>query len=53
MPAARSTAARRSLAAIVTDTVVRATQRSPSTSCATRRSSVESTPPEKHTSADP
>ena len=42
---------RRSLAAMVTDTVVSPTHRSPSTSCATRNSSVESTPPEKQTSA--
>src|SRR5437763_15487488 len=52
MSAARSAAARRSLAAIVIDTAVSARQRSPSTSCATRSSSVESTPPEKHTSAE-
>ena len=45
--------AARSLAAIVIETAVSATQRSPSTSCATRSSSVESTPPEKQTSADP
>jgi ribosome biogenesis GTPase len=40
------------LAAIVTETVVRARQRSPSMSCATRSRSVESTPPEKQTSAE-
>ena len=38
--------------AIVIDTAVSATQRSPSTSCATRSSSIESTPPEKQTSAE-
>ena len=53
MPAASSRAAARSLVAIVIDTAVSATQRSPSTSCATRSSSVESTPPEKQTSAEP
>src|SRR3954467_1016139 len=51
--AARSVAARRSLAAMVIDTAVSATHRSPRTSCATRKSSVESTPPEKQTSAEP
>ena len=40
-------------AAMVTETAVSAGQRSPSTSCATRSSSVESTPPEKQTSAEP
>jgi hypothetical protein len=50
---ARSRAAWRSLAAIVIDTAVSARQRSPSTSCATRSSNVESTPPEKQTRADP
>src|SRR5947209_4450844 len=52
MRPARSMAACRSLRAIVTETAVSAWQRSPSTSCATRSSSVESTPPEKQTRAD-
>ena len=42
----------RSLRAMVIDTAVTAVQRSPSTSWATFSSSIESTPPEKQTSAD-
>src|SRR4051812_24529573 len=38
---------------MVSDAVVKATQRSPRTSCATRNSRVESTPPEKQTRAEP
>jgi hypothetical protein len=44
--AASSSAALRSLAAMVGDSATMATHRSPSTSCATLSSRVESTPPE-------
>src|SRR5262245_18552029 len=52
MSAAPSAAERRSCAGVLDERVVRPTHRSPSTSCATRNTRVESVPPEKATSAE-